>query len=89
MSDETINVDFSFGELAGLYYILNMGFLSIVTMNTEEDTPTYKEALNEWRAKYLDVREAGNFNELVQKTDDIREILLQKVKANEVDSTSE
>lgn len=72
---EKINVEFTFEELAGLYFIATAGFVSIVLQNTATDDPNYTQVENEWRSQILNIREAGNYTDIVAKVEAIREIL--------------
>ncbi len=88
MSDEKINVEFSFDDLAGLYFIASMGLISIIIQNTPDDSPNYKDAVNEWREQFLNVREVGNFDNIVKKVDDIRAILYERLSSDKADGES-
>lgn len=70
-----INVEFTFEELAGLYYLLNLGFISIILQNTPEDEPQHREAALDHREILLELRKAGNYDDVVNKANQIREML--------------
>lgn len=68
MTNPKITVEFSFDELAGLYFIANAGLISVI-MNTmvkqvelsspEQDGARYKEADMDYREAVLAFRENG------------------------------
>ena len=84
-----IDINFSFEELAGLYFISTAGFISIVLQNTPESDENYKQIELEWREQIMNLREAGNYEQVVAKIDSIRGLLAEKAKELEASKPSE
>ncbi|MFA5248425.1 MAG: hypothetical protein WC877_00965 [Dehalococcoidales bacterium] len=84
MTEDPITINFTFDELAGLYFIANAGLISVImnTMtekvelkNPDEDAIRYRETEVGYRENILAFRENENTESVLVKLDNIRECL--------------
>jgi hypothetical protein len=81
---EKIAVDFTFDELAGLYFIANAGLLSFAK-DVASDNLTKKEYDLDYRETILNFRGVGKVNEVINVLDVMRGKLAEEAQKN-VDS---